>query len=150
LTRLSYRRPIWRLDGHNNDSIGRNRIDRCGSSIYTYHYHTSNSTAVDATVVSSTVEYRNKGGRGQALKTPNVVYEYQHQGGIHTAEGVYAGMGPATAPIVRTAKSVANQYEKGEAVTAYIVVGPNSNLEDPRYSYLVGEGPRYYAYYSRH
>lgn len=100
-------------------SIGLGMVGMGAISIVTYHSHLSNAEPVEATIVHSgvTTKYTGPGQREE----PNVVYEYRYDGDVRRGEGVYAGIGPATMPVVRSSRSVAERYEEGETVTAYVV-----------------------------
>jgi len=126
-------------------SIGFGLVGVGAISIISYHLHLSNAEPVEATVVHSGAPQKYQGDIDKQ-RVLNVVYEFQYSGDEQLGEGVYAGVGPATMPVVRSTRSVADRYQEGETVTAY-VVDYNDPSYSPSYTYLIGEGPRYYAYY---
>jgi len=119
-----------------------------GISIISYHLAISDAKPVDATIIHSGVETRTGDGRGER-KGPNVVYEFSCGGTTERGEGVFAGAGPATWPTRTHVRAVADRYEEGENVTAYVVQYNEIGLHEDECeggTFLVGEGPRFYAY----
>jgi len=129
-------------------SLGLSFISLGGVSTATYYMALSDPQPVQATILESDVRFLANPGRGGADYEPYVLYEYQAPGNSKYAprqkrsDTIFAGFGPATLPGKDAAQSVANRYHPGENVTVYVASYGGWDTV-----YLVGSGPRVYAYY---
>lgn len=92
------------------------------------------SVAVEATVTDSSV-YESTGGESNDPGCePRVKYEYRYEGERYTSSGVYPTGEPLHKDLLgdcENARSVADRFEEGKQVTAYV------QPDDPEDSFLI-------------
>jgi hypothetical protein len=122
----------------------------------TYHLALSDPEPVEATILASGVTEKHDDD-DTPHSVPFVRYEYtyvdeearthDYVDGTERSSNIYAGEGPATLPTYDAAKAVADRFEKGDTVTAYVWTSEILNGNTMERSYLIGSSPRIYVYY---
>jgi len=104
-------------------SIGLSVVLMGGVFVASYHIALSDAEPVEATILHSEIkETSDPGGpRGESVNyVTNILYEYEHNGEVEQSSNVFAGYGPATFPGRQPTQAVADRFEPGETVTAYV------------------------------